>query len=263
MSEDKAPRAGKSEKAAFPFRSAARAKRGGFQKRRRAVSVLVPTLFVILAAIAAFLFVRGAMRYDFDGPASQFYAGGEFKIPRDAFMRRADGVSTIFYDTIERDAANLPIYYTEKQSLVLPNDMAYYNPRSGVSAKMDYFSELRYDADGAVAAARGGTTRNPNMGFLYDGKDTFVFLEPMTVRFNNYKIELSAMSYAEAVYDGQIMLYDRESGAFTMEAPTGAAVCESVGGDYVISLLSDYFERADGSRLLLFTKPELLTSYFE
>jgi hypothetical protein len=232
-------------------------------RRRRTLSVLAPTLFVIVAAIAAFLFVRGAMSYKFDGPASQFYAGGEFKIPAASVMRRADGVSTIYYDTVKRDAVNLPIYAADDGRIVLPSDAVYYDPRGGVIAKMDYFTELKIDAYGGVTATRGGTSKNTNMGFLYDGKDTFVFLEPVTVRFNGYKIELSAMSYAEAVYDGQIMLYDRESGEFTAEAPTGPATCESVGGDYVISMLSDYFEKADGSRQLLFTRPELLDSYFK
>jgi hypothetical protein len=263
MSENGARDAGENKRSALRPRGAARAKRKGLGKRRRAFSILAPTIFVVVMAIGALLFVRGAMRYDFDGPASQFYAGGEFKIPPDAVMQRADGASTILYDTVRRDAVNLPIYYAEERTLVLPCDMVYYDPRGNVGAKMDYFTELRYDGSGGVTAARGGAARALDAGFLYDGEDTFVFLEPMRVRFNGYEIELSAMSYAEAVYDGSVTLYDRESGEFTMEAPKGSAVCESAGGDYTVSLLSDYFEKADGSRLLLFTKPELLDSYFK
>jgi hypothetical protein len=256
--------AGVFENIAKRFHRESREKRKGRTSRRRlALSVLAPTLFVIIAAVVVALFVRGAMSYHFDGTASQFYAGGEFKIPQGAVMRHQDGVSTIYYDTVSRDTARLPIYITNERRVVLPDDMVYYEPRGDLIVKLDYFSELRYDANGGVEAVRGGTTRRPDLGFLYDGKDSFLFLEPMTIRFNGYRIELSAMSYAEAVYDGQIMLYDRESGEFTMEAPRGAVTCESVAGDYVISLLSDYIEKSDGSRLLLFTKPELLDSYFK
>jgi hypothetical protein len=230
------------------------------RSRGRIVSIAAP-LFVIAAAVAAFLFVRGAVTYVFEGPASQFYAGGEFKVPAGAHMRRDEGVSVLYYDNIERDAANLPIYL-EGGDIVMPCDTVYYDPRGGVSAKMDHFARISHDGNGGVTATRGGRVRALSRGFLYDGKDIFVFLEPVTVRFNGYRIELSAMSYAEAVYDGSVMLYDAESGEFTIEAPLGAAECEFVAGDCVISLLSDYFTKADGERLLLFTKPELLDSYF-
>jgi hypothetical protein len=230
--------------------------------RRRLLTALGPMLFVAVVAAVVLFFVQGAMSYNFDdGPASQFYAGGSYNIPQGAVMRREEDVSIISYSSVTRDAVNLPIYCADGR-VVLPDDMAYYDPRGNFAGKADYFAELRLDAYGVTAATRGSASRDLSMGFLYDGEDTYLFLEPVTIRFNGYRIELSAMSYAEAVYDGTITLYDRESGEFTIEAPTGNALCESVAGDYVISLLSDYFEKADGTRLLLFTKPELLDSCF-
>ncbi|MDR1329634.1 MAG: hypothetical protein LBK23_08550 [Oscillospiraceae bacterium] len=227
-------------------------------RRRGILTVVLPMLFIIIAAVAAVFFVQNARSYRFAGAASQFYAGGEYRIPADAVMRRADGASTIYYEGVTRDAVNLPIYRSDTRAVVLPQDMVYYDPRAGTAVRSDYFTELRYDENGFVTAVRGGASRGLSQGFLYDGRDTYLFLEPVTLRFNGYRIELSAMSFAEAIYDGQIMLYDRESGETTFEPPQSAVICESAAGDYTVSLLSDYLEKADGARTLLFTNPALL-----
>jgi hypothetical protein len=232
-------------------------------RRRRLSLVTLPMLFILIAAVAVTFFVRSARSYDFDEGASQFYAGGEYKIPGGAVMRRGEGVSTIYYGGVTRDATNLPIYRSDENTVVLPQDMVYYDPRGGLVAKTDYFTELLYDANGSVTVVRGGASRRADLGFLYDGRDTYLFLEPVTVTLNGYRTELSAMSYAEAVYDGQVTLYDRESGTFTIEEPGGEVVCRAMAGDYTLSLLGDYFEKADGVRTLLFTKPELLDSFFK
>lgn len=92
---------------------------------------------------------------------------------------------------------------------------------------------------------------------MFDGKDTYLFLEPMTVSVNGRTLQLPALSYVEAVYGGYVMVFNYETKDCFVELSDGSGTAQPPSGDYEISLLGDSMTMHDGSRSLLATEPSL------
>ena len=112
-------------------------------------------------------------------------------------------------------------------------------------------------ANGTVTVQRERNSRVAESGFLYDGGDQYIFLEPMIVYFNGYKMELPALSYVEAVYGGYMMVFNYETKECFTELSDGSGTAQPPSGDYVLSLLGDSVTMRDGSKMLLATRPDL------
>jgi hypothetical protein len=226
------------------------------------VLIILPVLLIISVTLTVILVLRNAGNVELTQEARQYYAGSVIRIPQGAVLTRSDGKSVIEYGKTRRDATNLFLYYQSGNAVVLPQDVAYNDPRRQLMGKLDYFTQLNYKSGGAVSVSRRGITRSLGLGFLYDGSDTYLFLEPMTLKYNNYEIELSALSFAEAQYGGRLTVYNRETGEVFDDIPVGEVNCVAPGEDYTVSLLNDLYVRADGTRLLLYTDPSGLESVF-
>ena len=100
-------------------------------------------------------------------------------------------------------------------------------------------------------------------GFLFDGEDFYLFLEPVVVKFNGYSLELPALSYVEARYNGDVMIFNAQDKSFLIESPKSVVTAGIPTGDYEISLLNDSMVLHDGMRVLLFTRADLLESIHE
>lgn len=227
---------------------------------RGALMVIVPALCVAAVLTVVLIFTSRTNRYTIEGQAAQYYVGSMYRVADGAKMiRTRNGETVLKQGDSERTMTALPVYYEDQQKIVLPQNMVYYDPRSNTSGRLDHFTEIIYQkSNGNVTVQRGKETTPVYQGFLYDGSDLYLFLEPTVLTFNGYRIELGSMSYVEAVYTGNIMVYDRETGEFIMEAPTGPVQVQAVSGDYTVSLLSDSMESHDGSKTLLITRPEVL-----
>ena len=70
-------------------------------------------------------------------------------------------------------------------------------------------------------------------------------------------MELPALSYAEAVYGGYMMVYNYETKEFFIEMSDGTGTARVPSGDYEISLMGDSMTLYDGSKKLLATRPDL------
>jgi hypothetical protein len=243
----------------------------GTRKRRRgtaAVTVALTVLFSLALGVGIWFFVRSASSYEFTGAAAQYYVENVFKIPGDAVMRRNSNSTTIYYGNTSRQPTNLPIYYNDRECVILPESLQFYNPRSNTIAKLDYYTEIQFDGH-ATRAVRGGKTCLLEGGFVFDGKDTYLFLEPMTILVDGHTFTVSALSYAEVIYENTLMVYDRETGEQQMFTPQTVVQAKTMlqesaeKEDYTIALSTDTYEKRDGTRQLLFTDANLLKSIYE
>lgn len=227
-------------------------------KKERLV-LLIPAAAAAVAVLIVFLLNRDAMRLTLEGSPIQYYGGGGFPIAEGTVLRRtAEDVTLLNSQGSERELTSLPIYYQDRQIVTLPQTMAYYAPRSGTMGGLSYFTEIRFQTNGSLQAERDGKSANMEKGFLFDGKDFYLFLEPVELTFNGYQMELPAMSYVEAIYNGDIMVFNYETKEFFMEAPKTTVLASAGGGDYEVSLLGDSLTTRDGSKTLLFTRPEIM-----
>ena len=219
----------------------------------------VPALVMVLLVFLVLQFVRVAGSYTVKGTAYRYYAGQQTQLADGAVLtREADGVTRVQEGALDAQMTSLPVYYEDRQVVLLPQPMIYYAAGDAMAVRVDCFTELEYRDNGAVTAVADGREADLSRGFLYDGEDTYLFLEPMTLSFNGYRIELGAMSYVSASYQNDVMVYNRADGTMMLETPSGMVTAAAVSGDYTVSLLDDSMTLYDGTKLLLFVRPDLL-----
>lgn len=221
--------------------------------------ILLPAIAVVIVAVAVRVLIKNESTYTISDPAYQYYAGSAFPIQNQASLQTdADGSVVMNVNGEDQKVADLPIYYESRRSILLPEAMVFYVPREDFYAQAERFTEVLCEENGTVHFIKGEKDNIVQNGFLFDGMDFYLFLEPVTLRFNGYTISLPALSYVEAIYSGDVMVFNYETRECFMESPTGDVLAEVVSGDYTISLLNDSITLYDGSKTLLFTRPELL-----
>lgn len=278
MNGTQEPAATKESKGGKRLKEAAqrtRRPRQGGEKKRRQVSaatrwrrltwvermiLLAPVAAAVAAVVIINLFFnRKLMSYELKGSPCQYYGGSVYRMEEGAALLRTSEGKTMVKDSGGRRTANdLPVYYEDRNELTLTQDMVYYAPRSGTHGRLGYFSEVYQFANGRVTVRRNGEELNLESGFLYNGKDLYIFLEPVILSFNGYEMTLPPLSYVEAVYTGNIMVFNYGTKEFFMEPPQGSVTARIETGDYEVSLLGDSMTDYGGRRTLLFGRPELL-----
>ena len=195
--------------------------------------------------------------YKIRDTAYQYYGGRTVRIESGAELRSGtDG--TVFLKTGKQTTeTTLPVYLENSRKVVLTSDMLYISPRIGGCSRAVHFSEVECKTNQMISVSRGGSKADTERGFLYDGEDFYLCLEPVTVNFNGYTMDLPALSYVEAVYGGYMMLFNYDTKEFFMELSDGTGSAQPASGDYVISLLGDSMTLNNGNKLLLANRPEL------
>lgn len=246
-----------------PKRMAASIKGGRLRGAGQLMRVIVPALLLVVIAVAVTMIARRSTEYRFDGAAGQYYGGQKFSIPEGTRMyRRGTGATKLSGGTLKRETDALPAYYENRQAVVLPQDMVYYAPRDNTCLRVEHFSELTYNSLGVQEISLKRKTADMQAGFLYDGKDIYLFLEPVKLSVNGAVIDLGAMSCVEAdTQIGMISVYNT-NGEMLFEEMKSRCSVYPASKDYTVYLLDDSMERHDGTRVLLFGEPQKLDPLF-
>lgn len=215
-----------------------------------AVAVVAAVLIVVFA-------VNYGSNYTTKEKGYQCYGGNTAEIASGTRLERNGDGQTFFVEGEERTETFLPIYSVKRSAMLLPDDWLLFTPRDGGINRVAYFSEVLCDQYGAITVSKNGKSVKPQQGFLYDGENFYIFLEPVMIEFNGYSMELPALSYAEAVYGGYMMVYNYETKEFFIEMSDGTGTARVPSGDYEISLMGDSMTLYDGSKKLLATRPDL------
>ena len=221
--------------------------------------IVIPALAALAAVFVAVFFVRSASRKTLTGPGHQYYAGVENAVSADTSLSRSESGKALAKNSNgERALSNLPIYYDDRQAFVVTEDMEYYDPRTGQYSRVDQFTELYKDKNGGVHANRENVDKLVNKGFLYNGKDMYIFLEPVTLRLNGFSQELPALSYVEATYNGTVVIFNYDTKESVVMNAETEVTASADSEDYQILLLSDSYMDTQGKRWLLFNAPDVL-----
>lgn len=179
------------------------------------------------------------------------------------------GKTTLFYDdktgevTLKNENRSLllsgaPVYCTESGSLVLSRKMAYSNYRTGLFGRVNHFAKISYKDDMASIYTGKGSGRQLKDGYLFDGKNTYLFLEPVTVSWGEERISLSPLS-AITVYNQQgFYYYSYEDGASGYVSDKDSTVYGTAeDGRYVLNMSDDLVDLDSGKSMLLPPDPDM------
>lgn len=232
---------------------------------RNFLIVFIPAVVAVAAVVIVYYTTRKASEFRLSGEAYQTYAGGTRKIAGGSELIHDEetGQSFFMINGRREGLSDLPLYYKGRNAILTPEDVCYYQARSGMMRRLDYFSDVQISDSGSVHLVRGGREADPEQGFLYNGGDLYILLEPMELRWNGYEMTLDALSYVEVTPGDTVMVYDHANDKSYMEEQNTDVIAMQPAGDYSISMLYDSMTYSDGTDRLLFGRADKLDSIYE
>lgn len=234
----------------------------GRPRPKEIVLFLAPIVAVGVIVFLLFCFQEQQVTYTLSREGAQYYRGSRYQIDEDTTLRRTEEGETVMeVGNYDYTLSQLPVYY-EGNRILFPQDMLYVDPRTETALRIPYFSEVYLGSDGLIYASWEGEEVELSRGFLYDGRDTYFCLEPMTLTFNGYAIYLSTFSYVEAIYTYEVTAFNYGAMETITEVPMGQVTLRPEAGAYEVSLLTDVVTVDNGTTTLLFSRPDQIDSIF-
>lgn len=156
--------------------------------------------------------------------------------------------------TVEIDST--PFFYEDERKVLFPQEMVIVRPRvnNGEQNRLPALSFL----DGTSTEPKvvyADVNEMVGAAFLFDGRDLYFFVNPVTLEVDGEKIPLSEFSYATYNFNHELYAYDYNSGAARYFGNANSVKAST--DKYSIDLVSDTFEVNNKSRLLV-TNPGVL-----
>ncbi len=227
------------------------------KKRRR--ELLVPILLMAGLLVAIFVVVQllgRAERVTIDEPLYQYIFDTADEYPDGVSMKKTEDSVIIDYGHQTVESNHYPLYYEGEDKLILTDSFLYLQRNGNTGGKVTYFTEItalggsRFRLEGSVSGTLKG-------GMLHDGGDVFIFLEPATVEYNGKTKELAEFSYVVCTQGQNLMIwsYGDEEAVFEDVGEEGASVIMENGIE--VDVVNDVYYRANGTKYLLFTDPDI------
>ncbi|MFR5602118.1 MAG: hypothetical protein ACLTKI_07165 [Lachnospiraceae bacterium] len=231
--------------------------------RRQLAVVGIAAVFMVVIAACILLFMNQAAKYRMPVTGYLYQYEDTYEIPagETLWLDMEGGDARVGTKDSERVLGAVPIYMDQgEEQCLIPVATLYRNPRSLESGQLPPATVIT-KKNGPFTAENGRKQASLDRGFLFDGSNTYVFFEEMTISFNGREKTLSPFSYVRAVPGSRVELYDYGTGEFVTEEMTGdvLAVC----GDYSLSLSGDTLTNRDGVRELLANRPSVLPSLMD
>lgn len=192
-------------------------------------------------------------------PLYQYFLGIRFDYGAEATLDIQDnGKVTINHDYGEASTDSSPVYYQEEDRFILAYAMNFVSPFYATEEYAPIFAEF-YSENGRVYYENNMVNKEITRGFLFDGSNTYVFLEPMYFKWGGRTQEVSAFSFATVSSKGTVILYDYDTEELTtFSTGTYEVTAENLYKTYSVSLSYDSVKMDDGTQRLLFSAPAYL-----
>lgn len=222
------------------------------------VSLLVFVVAMVALGVATWV-TLDVKSVQLEAPTYQYFLGVRFDYGAEAVVEIQDnGRVTINQSVGQSATSSTPLYYQEEDRFILTSAMNFVSPFYGTEAYVPLFGEFylentfsNYDGIEPIQILRG---------FLFDGGDTYIFLEPMYFKWGGRTQEVSAFSFATVSSKGSVVLYDYDTQEISMiSTGTYEVTAENLPQTYTVSLSYDSVVMDDGSNQLLHTAPTYLT----
>jgi hypothetical protein len=233
-----------------------RAKRS---RRRNRIIIVSATALAAVVAVLLALYLRVLQTYEFAGESYHYDVGTRFSHAAGTKINRLDGRTTLEDGRNVFPLDSIPVFFAGGDKLILPENMAAIVPEESRAGRLEFFSTVEKNPGGGYILKGEKKSTTSEGGFLFDGRDLYVFLEETEISWGDgadEKIKLAPMSYMVVLYNLRVEIYP--SGAEDgMLIDTGAARVMAYFRGYSVDLSKDILYRA-GQEMLLFTNPSVL-----
>lgn len=232
----------------------------GKQERLRAISIklfgpgLIAGLLAALVAIIVLVvyFISQIGTYKINRPIYRYDTGLQLFHEGNTRLRRRDNLLYLKNGGEETQIQNTPLYYVEQENtLLVPDLMAVIQPGKTVPpVRTPYYTTLSFEDSGIALLQKNKELARVNDGFLFDGKNLYVFMEDMTLQYMGQTIEMPARSYAVVLYNTRIELYPYGGTPVIQQTATATVTAQNKRGTFQLDLSRDIMTDAQGEYLL-------------
>lgn len=161
------------------------------------------TIVVVFCAVAA-LRHRDSLK---PGAVSYFYVNG-IKTAWSEHMKltRKDGVTLINDGGQIADFQDFPLVLEGEDAIILQRSSSYNRIADERIFRLDYFTKIIRGEDGITVSYKNKKVKTDG-GFIYDNKDTYIFLEPVVLTWGENSIEVEPMTIIQVTYMDYLEIY--------------------------------------------------------
>lgn len=150
-----------------------------------------------------------------------------------------------------------PLYFTNEKHIILPRVVSIIQPELSLFNRVSNMSEV-YEEKGNYYVENEKVTVKVSDFFLYDGRDTYLFFEPVTISWDNNYIDLKPFSYITVKYNQYIECFNRETEEYSVIETGTCKVTTKMACGSIVNLSTDIISRENGQEQMLFLQPNLL-----
>ena len=210
------------------------------------IEIGVAGVLLLVLALFVFWYVDGLAAFRPNTELHQFFEGTELNYSADTVFRENGGSVT----AEGRPVAETPFLYKGETKLSLPCNMLLMVPSEGTDIKrINYFTTVTEDT-GRVTFTSGEKKAQSYGGFLYDGSDLYIFLEPVKLRIGNVTTDLPALSYVKVRYAGSVEYHNSETDEDNVVGINDVLVTAEGKSGFLLNLGLDVLYTNTGEALL-------------
>ena len=169
---------------------------------------------------------------------------------------KQDMPTELIVDGEKQEIDTTPFFFKDERKVIFPQEMNLIQPRINNGEQNRTPSLTILDGTSVEPVLRfADISRSLGNAFLFDGRDLYFFVNPMTLTANDETIELSEFSFVTYNFNHELYLYDYESD--TARYLENIENVKASTDKYSVDLVTDTFEINNKSRLLV-TNPGVL-----
>lgn len=210
---------------------------------------LAGSLIVLLVLLVVW-WGDGLNSYEPEEATYQYIAGVKVDFSENATYRNDKGSISVWDEGEQNTLDNIPILYENERKMTLPVNMLIMVPSQGTTVKrVNYFTTVK-ESNGIVTLEKDKKSTDVFGGFLYDGDDTYVFLEKMTFTIGSREIEMEPLSYANVAYKQYVDFYNSADGSHEWISIDDMEIKAESESGYTINLGKDVIDMGSGEILI-------------
>ena len=225
----------------------------GFRERLLSLGIMAAVL--VIAALVL-LFKRNMDSVVLPEGAYNYFGDVKVEYTGKCRIQYTDKEVTIRDENGKSTLNSKPLYQPDGTAL-LPFDYAWYPNADNQFFRLAHFSTMAIE-NNSVVLQDGSLKAESANGYLYDGVDTYVFLENTELRWDGGSAEIPALSYAVARYGNTLQYFDYSTGTSTVVQTGESELAAAFANGDVLDMGTDTMKKANGTWYLLVARPGML-----
>lgn len=217
--------------------------------------ILALLVIVSVCAVgAAYMFINKIDKIEIsEANVYQYLSGIKYTYSGDLQLTRKDGQTLLYNNGKKFEMNSDPIYYNEENKLLLPKNMVLVNYKTGQVQKVNHFNYILMK-DHKYYANINKKDIEIKDSFLFDGADTYIFLDDVKLKYADKTYNLTPMSYATFKNNSSLYMYMKNIGEFKNENILNETVLVTSNDGYTVNLGSDSLTYNDNNQKQLLPK---------